>query len=141
MPGGESLIVHSAHLYPTADPTIRLQEIRAMIASMNEDLAAGRSMLLIGDLNHGPETEEYRLWIQAGWVDTFTAVGKGKGLTMRSDIPKWRIDYIMAAGPIADRTVEIRPLFEAAFRLHIDDSTSFALSDHLLQLAVFQKKH
>ena len=136
LPSGDPLIVHSAHLYPTADPTIRLKEIRAMITSMKDDLDAGRSMLLIGDLNHGPDTDEYKLWIDAGFVDTFAMVGKGDGATIKSDIPKWRIDYVMAAGPIADRVVESRPLFEGAFRLHINDKESFALSDHLPQLAV-----
>ena len=103
LPSGNPLIVHSAHLYPTADPTIRLKEIRAMIVSMKPDLDAGKSMLLIGDLNHSPDTEEYKLWIDAGWTDTFAKVGKGKGLTIKADIPKWRIDYVMAAGPIAER--------------------------------------
>ena len=46
LPGGESLIVHSAHLYPVADPKVRLQEIKAMLKSMQDDLVAGRSMLL-----------------------------------------------------------------------------------------------
>ena len=99
---------------------------------------AGRSMLLIGDLNHGPDTEEYKLWIDACWVDTFAKVGRGDGLTISSDIPKWRVDYVMAAGPIADQVVESRPLFEGAFRLNIADEESFALSDHLPQLAIFQ---
>ena len=138
LPGEEPLIVHSAHLYPTADPAVRLQEIRAMIESMKPDLVAGRSMLLIGDLNHGPDTEEYKLWIDAGWLDTFAKVGKGDGPTIKSDIPKWRIDYVMAAGPIAERASESRPLFEGAFRLNINDKESFALSDHLPQLATFE---
>jgi len=138
LPSDEKLIVHSAHLYPTADPSVRLKEIRAMIESMKPDLDAGRSMLLIGDLNHGPDTDEYKLWIDAGWVDTFAKVGKGDGPTIKSDIPQWRIDYVMAAGPIADRVVESRPLFEGAFRPNISDDESFALSDHLPQLAVFQ---
>lgn len=43
----------------------------------------------------------------------------------------------MAAGPIADRVIESRPLFEGAFRLNIADKESFALSDHLPKLAVF----
>lgn len=138
LPGDDPLIVRSAHLYPVADPTIRLKEIRAMIESMKPDLDSGKSMLLIGDLNHGPDTDEYKLWIDAGWVDTFAKIGKGEGPTFKSDIPEWRIDYVMAAGPIAERVVESRPLFEGAFRLNIDDNESFALSDHLPQLAVFQ---
>ena len=140
LPQGEPLIVHSAHLYPVADPTVRLKEIRAMLASMKDDLDAGRSMLLIGDLNHNPDTEEYKLWIDAGWTDTFAKVGKGKGLTIKADIPKYRIDYVMATGPISNQIVESRPLFEGSFRLNIADESSFALSDHLPQLAVFGKQ-
>ena len=94
-------------------------------------------MLLLGDLNHGPETEEYRLWIDAGWQDTFAKVGEGQGLTIRSDIPKRRIDYVMAHGPIAQRAAQSKPLFAGAFRLNLADPASFALSDHLPQLAVF----
>lgn len=140
LPKGDTLVVHSAHLYPTADPSVRLREILAMIESMKPDLDAGRSMLLIGDLNHGPDTDEYKLWIDAGWMDTFAKVGEGEGPTFKSDIPEWRIDYVMAAGPFADRVVESRPLFEGAFRLNINDKESIALSDHLPQLAVFEWK-
>ena len=134
---GEPIIVHSAHLHPGGDPTIRLREVTAMLDTMKADLDAGRSMLLVGDLNHDPESQEYGLWMDAGWVDSFAKVGKGKGFTIRSDIPKWRIDFVMATGPIARHIVESRPLFEGSFRLHIADEKSFALSDHLPQLAVF----
>lgn len=137
LPGGESLVVHSAHLHPAPDPTIRLKEVRAMLAAMKADLAAGRSMLLIGDLNHRPDTEEYRLWLDAGWVDTFAKVGKGDGLTIKADRPEKRIDYVLAAGPIASRIVESRPLFEGAFRVNPTDENGFALSDHLPQFASF----
>jgi endonuclease/exonuclease/phosphatase family metal-dependent hydrolase len=137
LPNGEPLIIHSAHLYPGPDPTIRLKEIPAMLDSMKDDLDTGRSMLLIGDLNHGPDTEEYKLWIDAGWTDTFAKVGKGDGLTIKADKPEYRIDYVMAAGPIAKQISESRPLFEGAFRLNVADENSFALSDHLPQLAVF----
>lgn len=137
LPDGDSLIVHSAHLFPVPDPTIRLKEVRAMLDAMKQDLDAGRSMLLIGDLNHGPDSEEYKLWIDAGWTDTFAKVGKGEGLTIKADKPERRIDYVMAAGPIARRITESRPLFEGAFRLNVADDNAYALSDHLPQLAVF----
>ncbi len=137
LPGGDSLIVHSAHLFPAADPTIRLKEIRAMIETMKPDLDAGKSMLLLGDLNHGPDSDEYKAWMDAGWVDTFAKVGEGDGSTFAADRPQKRIDYIMAAGPIGGRVTEARPLFEGAFRLNINDDESFALSDHLPQLAAF----
>jgi endonuclease/exonuclease/phosphatase family metal-dependent hydrolase len=138
LPGGEPLIVHSAHLHPSQEPEIRLREIPLMLASMKADLEAGRSMLLIGDLNHVPDCDEYRLWIDAGWIDTFAKAGKGDGLTIKADEPQWRIDYVMAASPIAKRLVESRPLFEGAFRTNPADEESFALSDHLPQLAVFE---
>ncbi|WP_286766058.1 MULTISPECIES: endonuclease/exonuclease/phosphatase family protein [Rhodopirellula] len=137
LPGDEPLVVHSAHLFPTPDPAVRLREIRAMIESMKSDFDSGRSMLLIGDLNHSPDTDEYKLWIDAGWTDTFAEVGADNGFTFKSDHPEWRIDYIFAAGPIAKRVSESRPLFDGAFRLNNDDEKSFALSDHLPQLAVF----
>lgn len=140
LPHGESLVVHSAHLFPVADPTIRLKEIRAMLGAMKADLDAGRSMLLIGDLNHVPDSEEYKLWMDAGWVDTFARVGQGDGLTIQADAPRKRIDYVMAAGPIANQITESRPLFEGAFRVNVADASSFALSDHLPQLAVFGGK-
>jgi len=137
LPDGEPLVVHSAHLFPGADPTVRLKEVRAMLKSMKSDLDAGRSMLLIGDLNHGPDSEEYKMWLDAGWVDTFAEVGTGEGLTIKADRPEYRIDYVMATGPIAKQIRESRPLFEGAFRVNVDDPASYALSDHLPQLAVF----
>lgn len=141
LPGGQSLLVHSAHLHPAPEPEIRLKEIRAMLEAMQPDLAAGRSMLLIGDLNHRPTPPEYPLWTAAGWVDTFTKVGHGDGLTFQSEADDLklnkRIDYILAAGPIANQVVESRPLYEGAFRVNIADPESFALSDHVPQLAVF----
>lgn len=132
------LIVHSAHLHPVPDPTTRLKEVRAMLQTMQADLRDNKSMLLIGDLNHNPDTEEHRLWTKAGWVDTFDKVGTGDGLTIKADLPKYRIDYVMAAGPIAGQVLESRPLFEGAFRLNVHDDRSFALSDHLPQFAAFR---
>ncbi|WDI43405.1 endonuclease/exonuclease/phosphatase family protein [Bremerella sp. P1] len=138
LPNGESLVVHSAHLHPSPEPDTRLREIPLMLESMKKDLDADRSMLLIGDLNHTPDTNEYKLWIDAGWTDTFTQVGKGDGLTIKADTPDRRIDYVMAAGPIGQKVVESRPLFEGAFRTNTADAASFALSDHLPQLAIFE---
>lgn len=138
LPNGDPLVVHSAHLYPVEDPTIRLKEIPAMLKSMQPDLDAGRSVLLIGDLNHQPDAKEYELWQAAGLVDTFAKRGQGDGLTFLSDKPYKRIDYIMAAGPIAQKITEAKPLFEGAFRLNPEDENAFALSDHLPQYAVFE---
>jgi endonuclease/exonuclease/phosphatase family metal-dependent hydrolase len=138
LPNGQNLIVHSAHLRPGAEPEIRQREISEMLRSMKLDLQEGRSMLLIGDLSHSPEQPEYEMWKEGGWVDTFAEVGKGNGATIKADLPKWRIDYVWAAGAVAKEVVESRPLYQGAFRLNIADQQAFALSDHLPQLAVFE---
>lgn len=136
----ENLVVHSAHLMPGPDPAVRLRETAEMLRSMAQDMEANRSMLVIGDLNHTPDTKEYQMWIDAGWIDTFTAAGTGEGPTIPANLPTRRIDYILARGPIAKRIVESRPLFEGAFRLNDQDPHGFALSDHLPQFAVFGEK-
>jgi endonuclease/exonuclease/phosphatase family metal-dependent hydrolase len=138
LPDGTDLVVHSAHLYPHAQNTaIRVREISAMLDSMRADRAAGRSMLLMGDLNHVPDSVEHAMWLQAGWVDSFLAAGRGDGYTSRADVPARRIDYILAAGPVAATITEARALFAGAFRTNPDDPRSFALSDHLPHFAVF----
>lgn len=137
LPGGEPLVVHSAHLFPDKKSPVRLQEIPAMLETMQMDFDSGVSMILMGDLNHTPDMPEYKLWMDGGWTDTFAKVGKGDGLTYPADRPDRRIDYIMARGPLAERIVESRPLYEGAFRLNLPDKQSFALSDHVPQMAVF----
>jgi endonuclease/exonuclease/phosphatase family metal-dependent hydrolase len=148
MPSGEALVVHSAHLYPGPDSAIRVREIDAMLAAMQPDLAAGRPMLLMGDLNHRPQPPEYPKWQAAGWVDTFAAANGGEhkadakalesnsaGLTFSAELPKVRIDYVWAAGPLAKQIKASRPLWVGAFRTNPDDKESFALSDHVPQFA------
>lgn len=149
LPSGEPLVVHSAHLYPGPDSAIRVREIDAMLAAMQPDLAAGRAMLLMGDLNHRPLPPEYPKWQAAGWVDTFATVnqvdsksdanaaGNAEGLTFSAERPKVRIDYVWAAGPLAKQIKASRPLWVGAFRTNPDDKESFALSDHVPQYAEF----
>ena len=76
--------------------------------------------------------------LERGWVDTFMEAGVGTGMTARPGEPTRRIDYILAAGPIANRIVEARSLHEGAFRHHSADPASFALSDHLPVFALFK---
>ena len=92
LPHGETLIVHSAHLRPGAEPEIRQGEVSEMLQSMKPHLQAGESMLLIGDLTDSPQQHEDDMWKQAGWIDTLAQVGKGDGFTIKADLPKWRID-------------------------------------------------
>lgn len=136
-PAEDAIVVHSMHLHPN-EPPIRQREIAAVLESTEADGQAGRSVLVLGDLNHTPAMPEYERWIESGWVDTFAQVGNGDGYTIRADQPDRRIDYVLANGPIGELVVESRPLFEGAFRTNPEDPTSFALSDHLPQFAMFE---
>jgi endonuclease/exonuclease/phosphatase family metal-dependent hydrolase len=144
LPNGQPLVVHSAHLFPFPDPSVRSREIDAMLAAMRPDLDAGKPMLLMGDLNHRPLPPEYARWQAAGWTDTFAVADKNlpaaeqsEGFTYSAADPKGRIDYIWAAGPLAKQIKSARPLFQGAFRTNPADPESFALSDHLPQYAEF----
>jgi endonuclease/exonuclease/phosphatase family metal-dependent hydrolase len=134
--GTEDISFFSAHLHPS-NPEVRKREVTEILKVMRPDLTAGRSILFQGDLNHTPEKEEYRRWAEAGLVDAFAASGEGSGLSVPSTAPRGRIDYIWAHGPLAQRLVSCRTLFEGAFRTNPDDPRSFALSDHLPVLAEF----
>ena len=133
--GGESLAVYTALVTPY-ELERRLTEIQEILRVMRPDTRSGRSVLLMGDCNHEPGGEEYRLWTGAGLLDCFSAEGHGQPLTWRSDLPTQRIDYIWASGPICDRLLECRVLYEGAFRHYPEhDSRSMALSDHLPVMA------
>lgn len=141
LPNKELISVHSAHLYPHDNPVsaeIRQREIAEIIKSMENDLKSDKSILVIGDLNHTPAMPEYNQWMNAGLKDTYAVSGIGDGLTIRADTPSKRIDFILAAGPIAEQIIESKALFEGAFRTNPLDPESYALSDHLPQYAKFK---
>ncbi|MFC7523700.1 endonuclease/exonuclease/phosphatase family protein [Parapedobacter sp. GCM10030251] len=142
LPNGKSLIVHSAHLWPFAkeenDTQIRLTEISAMQAAVDNDSAGDAdSILLQGDLNHAPDTLEYKRLNGGGLVDVFTVGGRGDGYTANAVKPAKRIDYIYCAGTFAKRIKDCRTLYEGSFRMNNEDPNGFALSDHLPVLADF----
>jgi endonuclease/exonuclease/phosphatase family metal-dependent hydrolase len=140
-PTGDHLVVHSAHLHPS-DADVRRREIDVMVEVIRGDLKTGQSVLLVGDLNHRPMPPEYPRWQELGLVDTFAAAGNSageqdEGLTIPADKPRARIDFVWAGGPLASQVRAARPLFEGAFRVNVEDSESFALSDHLPIMADF----
>jgi len=143
LPDGKAITVHSAHLWPFKkeenDTRIRLAEIKELVASIKYDLANGSdSVLLQGDLNHTPDTEEYKSLKSAGLVDAFAAKGNGDGYTTNSIKPSRRIDFIYAIGNLSGRIKDCMPLFEGSFRMNNEDPKGFALSDHIPVLADFE---
>ncbi len=143
LPDGKIITIHSAHLWPFKkeenDTRIRLAEIKELVASVKYDLANNSdTVLLQGDLNHTPDTEEYKSLNSAGLVDAFTAAGHGEGYTSNSIKPSKRIDFIYAIGALSGHIKDCRPLFEGSFRMNNEDPNGFALSDHLPVLADFE---
>jgi len=138
--GGRKIAVYTAHLLPTYKNTthVRLGEIRAVAAAARADRKARRSVIVLGDMNHRPSTPEYRAWIDAGFTDAFAAKGRGGPLTCSNTKLEERIDYVWTMGPVVDRLQACRVLREGAFRCHLADPTSWALSDHLPVLAEFE---
>lgn len=145
---GSAVTVHSAHLWPfrksTEDTEIRLREIEALLNSIRNDLEnrGSRSVLLQGDLNLTPNTEEYQALKEGNLIkDTFslgmTNTHDGFGLTYPSIKPMRRLDYIFAGGELSDRIIVNYPLFRGNFRMNNDDFFGFALSDHIPTLTDF----
>lgn len=128
--------VHAMHGYHK-DSDVRLREIAEVLSVVKEDLKAGHSVIVLGDLNHRPDGPEYRRWAAGGLTDAFAGRSGADTLTHSSIEPKSRIDYIWSAGPISAQLSDARVLFEGAFRTNPADELSFALSDHLPVLAVF----
>ncbi|MCH8978641.1 MAG: endonuclease/exonuclease/phosphatase family protein [Armatimonadetes bacterium] len=132
------LVIYSVHMHPGNVQT-REREVTQMLAAMSADIESGRDMILQGDLNHLPDGPEYQRWVDAGLVDSIAAKGVGENrFSINSIAPTRYIDYIWSHGPLANRLTECRVLFEGAFRTNTDDPTSFALSDHIPVLAVFE---
>lgn len=145
LPNGKTITVHSAHLWPfnkeKHDTEIRLNEIKELLASIRYDLKNNSdSVLLQGDLNHAPDTPEYRSLNSGELVDTFKAVGTGDGYTINAIKPAKRIDFIYAAGALSKCIKACRPLFEGAFRMNNEDPKGFALSDHIPVVTDFDLK-
>jgi len=142
LPNQELITMHSAHLWPfTANggKAIRLAEIEELLKSIHYDLDHHtKSVILQGDMNLTPESEEYKKLLERGLAYAFTKLNKGVKSTATSKDPHVRIDYIFAIGPIAKKLAKYRSLYEGAFRIHSDDPTSWALSDHIPSLCDFE---
>ncbi len=140
-PAGGQTAIYVAHLLPAWKNTthIREGEIREIAASAALDRRRGRSVLVLGDMNHHPEMPEYRLWKEHGLVDTVARhAPAGDQRTCPSTGPTERIDYVFVAGPLADRLRGAGREFGGIWSVDPNVKSSFALSDHLPVIARFR---
>ncbi|HEX2718603.1 MAG TPA: endonuclease/exonuclease/phosphatase family protein [Gemmatimonadaceae bacterium] len=106
--GGDTIEVVNTHIDASRDDFYRLQEIRTVLAIAGErrgsvgvaaarpaGAAAGRAVILGGDLNSEPESEVQRLVRDTGWRDAWTNCGGGgPGLSYPDSASRKRIDYL-----------------------------------------------
>ena len=135
--GTEQISFFSAHLHPS-DEALRAREVTEVLKVIANDVAAGKSLLFQGDLNHRPDGPEYERWTKAGLQDALALKDRATRPTFNSHEPDKRIDYIWSHGPISERLVDCQVLFEGAFRTNPSDPQSFALSDHIPVTAAFK---
>lgn len=138
--GSEEIVVYSTHLLPSWKNTehVRISELNEIKVVAEKDIKAGKSILLMGDFNLSPETEEYQAIHNSSFKDCFVLKGKGKGYTCSTENLTERIDYIWASGPLLKRLKSCNEISEKNFGVEAG-SKGFALSDHLPVKAVFSK--
>ncbi len=92
---GARVHVYTTHLDYRADPSVRQTQVRETLDILADD--AGKSRVLVGDLNATPEAPELApLWpvLTDAWA---AAPAAGTGLTYPAITPTKRIDYVTAS--------------------------------------------
>ena len=143
LPNRSSLTVYATHLDHLSE-TVRMGQVQALLLWAGRD--RGRAHLLLGDLNAlAPEDyvnqEDAGLRLQAdaiaahlvrdgmqvlprlfkaGYHDCFARAGRGPGLTYGTTEEKIRIDFCLAAGPLADQVTDCYRLDNDEVRLASD---------------------
>ena len=143
LPTRGSLTVYAAHLDHLSE-IVRLDQVKDLLLWTSRD--RGRSHLLLGDLNSlapgdyvNQEDAIARLQadaiaghlvrdgmqalprlLKAGYHDCFARAGHGAGLTYGTTHEKVRIDYCLAAGPLAEQVTACRRLDDDDVRLASD---------------------
>lgn len=115
---------------------VRIEETRKIIDLINT-LRDSAPVLLQGDLNHRPEGPEYQMWVDAGLIDIGEKMGIGEEPTFPVTGGRARIDYIWATPDLAEKATAAAVLNDPPFVPDPEDSTSFALSDHMPVMASF----
>jgi endonuclease/exonuclease/phosphatase family metal-dependent hydrolase len=139
---GKPVVLMTAHMLPSWQNTteIRLREIAAIERASSRHLRQNRSVIVMTDANHQPDTPEYLAWGKAGFVDAYLASGGDPeaGLTSPSTSLTERIDYIWVAGQLANQIVESHPLTDSEFHIDRDRSVDTALSDHVPVICILR---
>ena len=103
---GKSIVVKLKEAYQ-----LRSRQVDQLLADIPHD---GRPVLLCGDFNDTPLSYTYNQMRKAGYIDTFTKVGRGIKPTYAGKLPLLRIDYIWG-------NEQVKPLYFNRFRRKASD--------------------
>jgi endonuclease/exonuclease/phosphatase family metal-dependent hydrolase len=101
------LVFASTHLCHLSEQT-RQQQLRAIESNRAYQ---GSATLLAGDFNFTPDSDEYEIAINAGWLDTAAAFSNPQP-TVPADQPTRRIDYVFARPAKRWRVMDVQVLDE-----------------------------
>jgi len=87
------LHVVNTHVNPSATGTFRKQEMIDILARLRRAVPADEPLILGGDLNSRPTTDEIAA-VSLALTDAWTVCGSGPGYSFPSGVPDRRIDYI-----------------------------------------------
>lgn len=89
---GTPIRIHNTHLHQST-PQGRLTQARRVRELIG---TAPEPVILCGDFNAAPDTEEVRE-IGRGLIDAWSRAGRGRGHTFNARAPRIRIDYVLTS--------------------------------------------
>lgn len=90
-----ALTVVNTHLDPSGSDRWRSQEVRGVLAIVDQASSGGRAIVLLGgDFNSTPGSSTHTAMTGDGWRDAWMECGVGTGLTYPADSAVKRIDYL-----------------------------------------------
>ena len=96
-----ALTVVNTHLDPSGSDRWRSQEVRGVLALVDQASSGGRAIVLVGgDFNSTPGSSTHAAMTDDGWHDAWMVCGDGAGLTYPADSAVKRIDYLYFSGGV-----------------------------------------
>ena len=136
----KSLVIHAAHLHDE-NAEVRKDELHCLAESVTRDMDQYNDLLLLGDLNHRPDLDDYQILNATDLHDLFLShqIQSDKyGHTFLSTLPMARLDYIWGSESMAARMTKFEVLSDRPFGDTSESGDYAVLSDHLPVMAHFR---
>jgi endonuclease/exonuclease/phosphatase family metal-dependent hydrolase len=118
---GALVHVYDTHLDYRGDPSVRVMQVKDMLAIMADD-EPGAQQVLVGDFNAQPQAPELApLWQHV--TDTWSVAGVGPGYSYPADQPTAKDDYVTVSQGIGVRDVSVPDTLASDHRPMLADIT------------------